>query len=301
MQHALYLSLGSNLGDREKNLNDALHILTERIGTLSACSAFYETRPWGFSSPNLFLNAAALFATQKGDPDELLAVLQDIERGLGRRRDGSAKGYADRTIDIDILLLDGKVCAKDTLTLPHPRLHLRRFVLEPLCEIAPSLAHPTLNLTMSQLLKRLNQGHIALVKEFSPDTLTAVNRLIPQLSPETMPLTESSFKAVLGNSQSRLFALYDEEANLCAMATLCLALSPTGLKAWVEDVVVDKACRGRGYAKQLLLHLEKEARLLHAKTVNLTSRPERTAANRLYAALGYEVRKTNVYRKRLND
>lgn len=297
MQHALYLSLGSNLGNRKKNLHDALQLLTERIGTLLACSSFYETHPWGFSSPNLFLNAAAHFATEE-EPDELLTVIHDIERELGRRRDHCATGYADRTIDIDILLLDEKVCVSDSLTLPHPRLHLRRFVLEPLCEIAPDLAHPTLKLTMSQLLKRLNQGNIEAVKTFSPDTLSAINNLLPQLSPDAKALAEDTFRAILANPQTRLFILSDEEGNRCAMATLCLTQSPTGVKAWVEDVVVDKASRGRGYAKQLLQRLEKEALNMHAKSVNLTSRPNRTEANRLYAAIGYELRKTNVYRKK---
>ncbi len=300
MQHALYLSLGSNLGDREKNLHDALQLLSERIGTLSAYSPFYETRPWGFSSPNLFLNAAALFSTQE-EPDELLAAIHDIESELGRRRDNHAEGYADRTIDIDILLLDEVVCANDTLTLPHPRLHLRRFVLEPLCEIAPELVHPTLHLTMKELLGRLNQGHIEQVKTFSAEALAAVNKLLPQLSSAAEPLTEDTFRAILANPQTRLFILSDEEGNRCAMGTLCLTLSPTGVKAWVEDVVVDKTSRGRGYAKQLLLHLEKEARISHAKSINLTSRPDRVQANLLYAAQGYELRKTNVYRKEFSD
>lgn len=300
MQHALYLSLGSNLGDRKKNLHDALQLLTERIGTLLACSSFYETRPWGFSSPNLFLNAAAHFATEE-EPDELLTAIHDIERELGRRRHHNATGYADRTIDIDILLLDKKVCESDSLTLPHPRLHLRRFVLEPLCEIVPNLAHPTLKLTMSQLLKRLNQGNIEAVKTFSPDTLAAINILLPQLSPDAKALTEDTFRAILANPQTRLFILSDEEGKRCAMATLCLTQSPTGVKAWVEDVVVDKASRGRGYAKQLLHHLEKEARLSHAKSVNLTSRPDRVQANLLYAAQGYKLRETNVYRKEFSD
>ncbi len=299
MRHDLYISLGSNLGDREKNLNDALRLLSERIGTLCECSAFHETRPWGFASPNLFLNAAAHFATDTADATQLLSVTQEVEKALGRASKSTGGAYADRIIDIDLLLLDNSVCDTPALTLPHPRLHLRRFVLEPLCEIAPGLQHPRLALTTRQLLDRLNIGCITHAKEADARTLAAINSLLPQLSTNAKPLTLDSLTALTENPLTRLYLISDEEGDIRAMATLCLTDSPTGRKAWVEDVVVDSTCRRRGYARQLLRHIEEEARTYGAKSVNLTSRPTRTAANQLYKATGYTLRDSNVYRKSL--
>ncbi len=149
-----YLSLGSNLGDRLRLIQEAVAALTVEAGPVTALSSLYETEPWGFSSPHRFLNVALALETTLS-PETLLAVTQRIERDLGRTHKSVDGRYADRTIDIDLLFVGDAVLDTPALTLPHPRLHLRRFVLEPLCEIAPALLHPLLRKSVSQLLAEL--------------------------------------------------------------------------------------------------------------------------------------------------
>ena len=149
-----YLSLGSNLGDRLRLIQEAVAALTVEAGPVTALSSLYGTEPWGFSSPHRFLNVALALETTLS-PETLLAVTQRIERDLGRTHKSVDGRYADRTIDIDLLFVGDAVLDTPALTLPHPRLHLRRFVLEPLCEIAPDLCHPLLRKSVSQLLAEL--------------------------------------------------------------------------------------------------------------------------------------------------
>lgn len=138
-----YLSLGTNLGDKEKNLRTAVRLLEERIGKVDSLSAFYATEPWGFTSDNAFLNAAAGLHTPL-TPLEVLEQTQEIERMMGRQHKSVDGVYADRLIDIDLLLGFDDTAAlvrMDTprLRLPHPLMHLRDFVLRPLAEIAPEV------------------------------------------------------------------------------------------------------------------------------------------------------------------
>ena len=293
----LYLSLGTNLGDKTHNLSRALELIGQRVGEVVAYSGEFETEPWGFSSPNAFLNAAVAVETTLA-PLDALAATQEIEREMGRTHKSVDGQYADRVIDIDLLLFDGPHSAplqSPLLTLPHPHLHERRFVLEPLAEIAPMLLHPLLGETMVELLSHLNEAHIAFFTTFHEETLRAVNRLLPQLSKSAKPLTAGQMDEMLQSPFTHIALLRDEENVVRGMATLCLCTSPTGCKAWVEDVVVDSQCRRRGYGSQLVTFLIKQARHFGAKSINLTSRPEREAANRLYLSLGFEPRDTNVY------
>ncbi|MDR2139722.1 MAG: 2-amino-4-hydroxy-6-hydroxymethyldihydropteridine diphosphokinase [Tannerella sp.] len=144
-----YLSLGANLGDRRQQLTAAVTLLSKRAGHLLALSRFYKTAPWGYDSPHAFLNAAAQLETTL-PPQELLASIQQIERDLGRTAKTGA-AYQDRLIDIDILLYDRLILEQPDLILPHPHMHRRTFVLQPLAEIAPALQHPVLKQTISAL------------------------------------------------------------------------------------------------------------------------------------------------------
>ena len=148
------LSLGSNLGPRETYLRKALQALDKELGSLGKCSSFYETLPWGFSSDSLFLNAAACYDTLLS-PEEVLAVTQQIEKSLGRKEKSRQGQYADRCIDIDILLYDDRVMQTPDMILPHPHMAERMFVLEPLAEIMPHLLHPLLKKTILQLKEEL--------------------------------------------------------------------------------------------------------------------------------------------------
>ena len=149
-----YLSLGSNLGDRLRLIQEAVAALTVEAGPVTALSSLYETEPWGFSSPHRFLNVALALETSLS-PETLLAVTQRIERDLGRPHKSVDGRSPDRTTPLDLLFVGDAVLDTPALTLPHPRLHLRRFVLEPLCEIAPALLHPLLRKSVSQLLAEL--------------------------------------------------------------------------------------------------------------------------------------------------
>jgi 2-amino-4-hydroxy-6-hydroxymethyldihydropteridine diphosphokinase len=135
-----YVGLGSNLGDREATLRRALELLGEGV-VVVAVSSFRETEPWGYDDQPAFLNAAAAVDTELS-PRELLDALLEVERTLGRTRDGPR--YGPRTIDLDLLLYGDEVIDEDGLKIPHPRLHERRFVLEPLADLAPQLVVPGL-------------------------------------------------------------------------------------------------------------------------------------------------------------
>ena len=134
----LYLSLGTNLGDRPKNLTSALELIGREVGTVVSASDIMETEPWGFESPNRFLNMVVKVETQL-QPLEALHATQNIERRLGRSEKTVQGQYHDRLIDIDMLMYDHITMNTPELTLPHPLMRQRRFVMEPLAQIAPEL------------------------------------------------------------------------------------------------------------------------------------------------------------------
>ncbi|MCR4994317.1 MAG: 2-amino-4-hydroxy-6-hydroxymethyldihydropteridine diphosphokinase [Bacteroidales bacterium] len=134
----LYLSLGSNLGNRHMLLLMAIEALAQQIGQFVRCSSFIETEPWGFQSQHPFLNAVALFHTNL-TPREVLTRTQEIECSLGRIQKTSGT-YKDRTIDIDILLYGNEHIDEPDLHIPHPLMSQRDFVMRPLKEVAPDVA-----------------------------------------------------------------------------------------------------------------------------------------------------------------
>jgi 2-amino-4-hydroxy-6-hydroxymethyldihydropteridine diphosphokinase len=153
MRKIAYLSLGSNVGDREVQLRDAVARLGS-VGHVVAASAFYETEPVEFTEQPWFLNCVVALETNR-TPQELMAAILGIEEAMGRQR---VQKKGPRLIDIDILLFDQVVVESKEITIPHPAMHQRRFVLEPLAEIAPELLHPMFKKTVRQLRNALPSG-----------------------------------------------------------------------------------------------------------------------------------------------
>lgn len=146
----VYLLLGSNLGDREKLLAEAIERIIQRCGNITQMSSIYESEPWGFDNNNDFLNQVVVIET-KLSPHQLLSVILEIEQELGRKR---SKGkMVSRIIDIDILFYGEHIVDTHDLKIPHPSIQERRFTLIPLLEISPEMKHPVLRKTMRQLLK----------------------------------------------------------------------------------------------------------------------------------------------------
>lgn len=145
-----YLCLGGNIGDREKALNHAIQKISEQVGDIVAKSTIYETEAWGVESQQAYLNQCIKVKTDL-KATELIDVLLLIEKELGRERTINHI-YEPRTIDIDILFYNNDIIDESKLLVPHPRLHLRKFVLIPLEEIASNYLHPLLNKTIFSLL-----------------------------------------------------------------------------------------------------------------------------------------------------
>jgi len=145
----VFLCLGGNLGNRTQNLNTAKALISEVCGKITKESTIYETEAWGSSSNNKFLNQVIKIKTRTSAPELMKHMLQ-IEKQLGRKR-GKNKN-SDRTIDIDILFFNSEIIESEDLQVPHPRLHLRKFVLLPLNQIAPKFIHPVFKKTIAQLL-----------------------------------------------------------------------------------------------------------------------------------------------------
>ena len=157
--HTTYLSLGSNIPDRAANLSRAVERIVESVGTVTMQSPIYETQSWGYSDED-YLNQTIKVETALA-PLQLLTTINAIESALGRVRSGN--GYEARTIDIDILFYDNETIDLPQLTIPHPKIALRRFVLQPMADIAPDFVHPTMGKTMAVLLEECgDEGEVLL-------------------------------------------------------------------------------------------------------------------------------------------
>ena len=153
----VYIGIGSNLAEPLTNCRRAIESLSTVLGVrVRVTSNFYRTEPVGLAEQNWFINAVALIDTAL-EPAALLTGLKLLEEKLGRE---AGRRWGPRLIDLDILLCDQCTLTTPALVIPHPRMHERRFVLAPMCDLAPSLVHPRLGLTMEQLLARLPAGQI---------------------------------------------------------------------------------------------------------------------------------------------
>ena len=150
--NTIYLILGGNLGDRKANIDEALSRIQISLGQILKVSKYYQTAAWGNTQQPDFLNLACVVTTDK-NADECLNILLYIEKSLGRVR---LEKWGARLIDIDILYFNNDIIATNNLTVPHPEIANRKFVLVPLCDIAPGFVHPQLLLTHQQLLAQLN-------------------------------------------------------------------------------------------------------------------------------------------------
>ena len=149
-----YILFGSNQGDKQALLERACTLINNRCGMLVERSSAYTTEPWGFEAEEWFLNELLVVETEL-TPDELMDKLLEIEAELGRVRHPEKEGYCSRTVDLDILYFGDRIINTEKVTVPHPRLHLRKFALMPLCEIIPDFLHPIFNLSQTQLLEKL--------------------------------------------------------------------------------------------------------------------------------------------------
>jgi 2-amino-4-hydroxy-6-hydroxymethyldihydropteridine diphosphokinase len=157
MDQIVYLSLGSNLGDRVVNLRSAIRLLASKMQVLAE-SSIYETEPWGYSEQPTFLNMALKASTQL-EPHELLSFLKEIEKSMGRKE---TFRFGPRLIDLDILFYDELILDTPDLTIPHAHLTERAFVIFPMAEIAPEHIHPILGTTIAQLKTTMDDKSIKL-------------------------------------------------------------------------------------------------------------------------------------------
>lgn len=146
-----YILLGSNMGERISILSEARIMIEARCGRIDKMSSLYESEPWGFDAEQNFINQVICIETALSAHD-LLKELLSIEIELGRDRSRHYDTYVSRPIDLDILYYGDMVCNDEDLILPHPRLHLRRFVLAPLCEVAPEHIHPVIGKSSCELV-----------------------------------------------------------------------------------------------------------------------------------------------------
>lgn len=162
-KNIIYLGLGTNQGDRQQNIVRAIEKLSLALGNPIATAHAIESAPWGYCSPNKYLNTVVAFETTV-EPLELLDTTERIEQEMGRTIKSGAGGYSDRIIDIDILFYGNTIIKNERLTIPHPLLHKRTFVLQPLAEIAPHLIHPITKKNTSEMLHCLLKKQTAIKK-----------------------------------------------------------------------------------------------------------------------------------------
>ncbi|WP_185860732.1 2-amino-4-hydroxy-6-hydroxymethyldihydropteridine diphosphokinase [Blattabacterium cuenoti] len=150
-EHNVFLLQGSNKEDKKEYLDKSLILISKKIGRIIKISSYFESEAWNMKNSSTFYNRV-LYIKTNDSPIDLLKKILNIESIIGRRKDSCKEEYKDREIDIDILFYDHIIIYSFILTIPHPLLHLRRFVLEPMCEIEPNKNHPIFDLTILEIL-----------------------------------------------------------------------------------------------------------------------------------------------------
>lgn len=157
MKHQVFISVGSNLGDKIENCRNGIKgLLADGRSTLIKTSALYQTSPVDFLDQDWFVNGVVKIETKR-DPFELLDLIRGIETSAGRK--DKIQRFGPRVLDLDIIFFDNRVIRTDKLEIPHPRMHKRRFVLKPICDIEPSMVHPLMGKDMRSLLDCLHDRH----------------------------------------------------------------------------------------------------------------------------------------------
>lgn len=157
-QNEVILSLGSNIGDRKENLEQAIAEIEQMFNSHVECSPTYQSEAWGFEANELFLNCCAVFKTDLS-PNEVLNLTQSIELKLGRVKKSKNNNYESRLIDLDILYFNSQILKSEKLTIPHPLIYFRMFVVKPLSDIRPLFVDPIKNMTIQQLLIDCNDDN----------------------------------------------------------------------------------------------------------------------------------------------
>ena len=153
--HIAYISVGSNMGDRLQNCRKGVEALAEADNSrILAQSRIYQTEPVDYEDQDWFINMVVKLETPY-DPFQLLDHIEDIQRAAGRTRDPIR--FGPRILDLDIILYDNRIIESERLVVPHPRMHKRRFVLKPICDIDPAIIHPVLKREIQFLLKQLGE------------------------------------------------------------------------------------------------------------------------------------------------
>ncbi len=158
--HTVFLALGANVGNKKENIAKAIELLSQKVRIVKK-APIYETKPWGYTEQENFLNTVIMAETDVS-PEELLAFVKQIEEKVGRQKRFQ---NGPREIDIDILFYDDLVLNTPNLTIPHALLHVRDFVLQPLADIAPDFVHPILHKTVQQLLERVPEVEKVIIKK----------------------------------------------------------------------------------------------------------------------------------------
>lgn len=159
----VYILFGSNMGDKAALFDQACLFINNRCGQIETVSSPFVSEPWGFDADEWFMNRLIVLNTAL-EPDALMQQLLMIETELGRERRPNRDGYASRPVDLDILYYGNHIINTEWVIAPHPRLHLRRFALMPLCEVVPNFVHPVFGLTQTELLERCEDPLIARIE-----------------------------------------------------------------------------------------------------------------------------------------